>query len=184
MTDTEGNGKSEQKANNQKTSETKQGKGGTNPSFRSPSISLNSDTAVPQLKYGGGNNFDLIKKCIAIACLERYKNLGRLIIDEEYYVPPSIDVADFNLANDPYDVEKSRLCEAHKRKDKEINDMRIDRPSMLAYLISKISKESLDEVQGHKDWEVIDAERDPLKLWMVIKECHQTLTTLNVASVI
>jgi hypothetical protein len=94
---------------------------------------------VPQLKYGGGNNFDLFKKRIAIACLERYKKLGRLIIDEKYYVPPSIDVADFNLANSPYDVEKSRLHEAHKRKDKEINDMRVDRPSMFAYLISKMS---------------------------------------------
>jgi hypothetical protein len=71
--------------------------------------SLNSDTTIPQLKYGGGNNFDLFKKRVAMACLERYKNLRRLIVDEKYHVPPPIDIANYNLANDPDDVEKSRL---------------------------------------------------------------------------
>jgi hypothetical protein len=34
------------------------------------------------LKYGAGNNFDLFKKRIAVACMEKYRNLGRLIEDE------------------------------------------------------------------------------------------------------
>jgi hypothetical protein len=37
-------------------------------------------------------------------------------------------------------VEKARLREAYKRRDKEIDDMRIIRTSMYAYLISKLSK--------------------------------------------
>jgi hypothetical protein len=69
-------------------------------------------------------------------------------------MPPMVDAANYNLANDPYDVEKVRLREAHKRRDKEIVDMKVD------------------------------SERDPLKLWSMIKECHQTLTTSKVASVI
>jgi len=44
-----------------------------------------------------------------MACLERYKNLRRLIVDEKYNVPPPIDIANYNLENDPDDVEKSRL---------------------------------------------------------------------------
>jgi len=51
-----------------------------------------------------------------------------------------------------------------KRRDKETDDMRIDRTSMYAYLISKLSKESQDEIQGHADWEDIEKTRDPLKL--------------------
>jgi hypothetical protein len=62
--------------------------------------------------------------------------------------------------------------------------MRIDRISMFTYLISKLSKESVDELQGHKDWTSIEALRDPLRLWKIIKEYHQTLTTSKVASVI
>jgi hypothetical protein len=55
---------------------------------------------------------------------------------------------------------------------------------MFAYLISKLSKESYDEVQGHKDWISIEASRDPLELWLAIKTNHQILTTSKVAGII
>jgi len=42
--------------------------------------------------------------------------------------------------------------------------MKIDWTSMFAYIISKLSKKSLDEVQGDKQWAVIEASRDPLSL--------------------
>jgi hypothetical protein len=136
------------------------------------------------LRLGVSNNFDTFKKKVSIACLEKYKNLGRLINDEAYYVPPQVDLADFDLANDTNDIEKTRLREAHKRRDKEIDDMRVDRTSMFAYLLSKLSKESMDEVQGHGSWTKIETSRDPLELWLVIKSTHQILTTSKVASVI
>ncbi len=82
------------------------------------------------------------------------------------------------------DIEKTRLREAYKRRDKEVADMEIDRTSMYAYIISKLSKESLDEVQGAKDWAKVEASRDPLALWMIVKSTHQILTTSKVASVI
>jgi len=153
---------------------------------RSPTsvMSLNSDTAVPMLRLGVNNNFDNFKKKVSIACMEKYKNLGRLIVDEAYFEPPAVDPKVFNLSNDPHDIEKGRLKEAHKHRDKEINDMKIDRTSMFAYLISKLSKESLDEVQGDEAWSTIESSRDPLELWKVIKATHQILTTSKVASVI
>jgi hypothetical protein len=110
MTDPEVKGKPDQKGNKKTPESTKQSKGRTNTAARLPTACLNSDTAVSQLKYGGGNNFDLFKKRVAIACLERYKNLGRLIVNERYYVPLMIDIADYDLANDPYEVEKVRFC--------------------------------------------------------------------------
>jgi len=84
-------------------------------------------------------------------CMEKYKNLGRLIIDESYYQPPAIDLALYDLANDPHEIEKGRLKEAHKRWDKEIDDMKVDWTSMFAYLILILSKESLEKVQGYAD---------------------------------
>jgi hypothetical protein len=116
--------------------------------------------------------------------MEKYKNLGSLIVDEQYYNPPPVDTLLLDPNNDPHEIEEGRLREVHKRRDKEINDMRIDRISMYAYLLSKLSKESVDELHGHKDWSTIEASRDPLSLWKIIKECHQTLTTSKVALVI
>jgi hypothetical protein len=123
--------------------------------------SLNSDSAVPQLKYGG---VDIFKKCIAIASMEKYKKLGKHNIYEAYYEPLAVDPTNYNVANDPYQVEKSRLREAYEQRDKEIDVMSMDRMSMFAYLISMTSKESLDELQGNKDWKMINTERDPLNL--------------------
>lgn len=156
-----------------------QGKG---PGFQS----LNSDAAVHMLRFGSSNNFDLFKRKVSVACMERYKNLGRLIIDEKYYVPDNVDRTLYDLTNDPHDVEKVRLREAYKHRDKEVDDMRVDRTSMYAYLISKLSKESYDEIQGHADWQTkkIEDTRDPLDLWLVIKNSHQILTTSKVATVI
>jgi hypothetical protein len=155
-------------------------------SNRSPTsvASLNSVTAVPMLRLGVNNNFDMFKRKISIACMEKYKNLGRLIHDETYYHPPTIDISDFDLTNDPHEIEKARLREAYKRRDKEVADMLVDRTSMYAYIISKLSKESLDEIQGDTGWNQIEVERDPLKLWKVIKSTHQILTTSKVTSVI
>jgi hypothetical protein len=103
------------------------------------------------LRLGVSNNFDTFKKKVSIACMDKYKNLGRLIVDEKYYVPPAVDIMQFNLMSDPHEIEKGRLREVHKRRDKEIDDMKIDRMSMFTYIVSKLSKESLDEVQGDKD---------------------------------
>jgi hypothetical protein len=146
--------------------------------------SLNSDTAVPMLRFGISNNFDLFKRKVSVACQEHYKNLGRLITDEKYYVPPAIDSSLYDLTNDPQDIKKCRLREAYRRRDKEMDDMRIDRTAMFPYLISKLSKESLNEIQGHADWVKAESDRDPLQLWLIIKKCHQILMTSKVATVI
>ncbi len=93
-------------------------KGGKHQDFKrngAPSL-LNSDAAVPMLKYGL-ENFDTFNKKMAIACMEKYKNLGRLIVDVRYYYPPNINLLDYNVTLDLYYIEKNRLREAHKRSE-------------------------------------------------------------------
>jgi len=41
-------------------------------------------------------------------------------------VPPAVDITQFNLTSDPHEIEKGHLREAHKQRDKEIDDMKID----------------------------------------------------------
>jgi len=50
--------------------------------------------------------------------------------------------------------------------------------------VSKLSKESHDEVQGHKDWSKLEVSRDPLELWKIVKITNQILTTWKVAAII
>ena len=50
----------------------------------------NSDSAVPLLKFGSGNNWLKFRERISTACLEKYGNLGRLIELDAYYEPPEI----------------------------------------------------------------------------------------------
>ena len=51
----------------------------------------NSDSAVPLLKFGTGNNWLKFKEKISTACLEKYGNLARLMQTEYYYKPPKIE---------------------------------------------------------------------------------------------
>ena len=43
-----------------------------------------------------------------------------------YYCTTEISPFNFDLMLDPNEIKKGRLYEAHKRRDKEINDMLID----------------------------------------------------------
>lgn len=54
--------------------------------------------------------------------MDKYEILGWLIHDEKYYVPLQVDTSVFDLANNPYEIEKGVLQEAHKKKDEEIGD--------------------------------------------------------------
>jgi hypothetical protein len=73
-----------------------------------------------------------------------------VIVDKACYKPPEVNGSLYNLKNDPYEINKGRLREVHKRRDKELNDMRVDRTSIFAFIMSKLSKESVDEIQGQR----------------------------------
>ncbi len=62
--------------------------------------------------------------------------------------------------------------------------MIVDRAAMYAYILSKISKESMGELYRYPDFELIEADRDPLALWLAIKNTHQVLTMSKVAYVV
>jgi len=131
--------------------------------------SLNADQAVPMLRIGGttGSNWDYFKRKMSVACMESVGNLGRLIDDEAYYVPPQVVDADFgslNPASDPHGIRKAMLLKEYEGRHKEIRKMKEDRTKMYAYIYSKLSKESQDEIARDASFVTIEAERDPLKL--------------------
>ena len=96
-----------------------------------------------------GSNWDYFKRKMAIACMESVGNLGRLIDDEAYYSPPAIidsKYGSLNSADNPYGIQKTLLLKAYESRAKEIWRMTEDRTKLYAYIYSKISKESQDEI--------------------------------------
>jgi hypothetical protein len=62
--------------------------------------------ATNSLTSVNSDNFDIFKRKVSITCLEKYKNLGHLINDEKYYVLATIDMALYDLTNDPHEIKK------------------------------------------------------------------------------
>ena len=151
---------------------------------KTSSKSLNSDEAVPMLKYGPYNNFIVFKERLKTACMEKYGDLARLIELEEYWEPDAIDRAtDYaNAGTDEY--VKTALVHAIKERATTIAKMRANRANMFAYMMSKLSKESIDELKRHDSFANIDEKVDPLLLWKTIKELHMVATSSKVTQVV
>ena len=151
---------------------------------RSVMANLNSDGAVPQLRFAPPGNWDLFKRKMTVAALEKFGNLGRLIQDEAYYSPPAVSTELYNLTDDPHGIQKMLLIKAYKARDKEIRGMEKERASMFAYVLSKISRESLDEISRAETFAAMEVSRDPLVLWLLLKNTHMVATVSKVPAVV
>lgn len=155
---------------------------------------LNSDEDVPMLRYGPNNNFVVFKERMSTACMEKYGQLGRLIKLEEYWEPEELNEDDYLVEEEGREGQPPRMILTEfgrenmrqdiKKRSEIVSKMMEDRPKLYAYIISKLSKESLDEVKQHQDYEQIDRDVDPLRLWMTIKSLHMVTTTSRVEGVV
>ena len=145
-----------------------------------------AEEAVPILKYGPGNNWIEFKKRMAIAATEKYRNLGRITEQETYYIPPEIffDPDTLNPTNDPFGLNKAAVMEEVKERRKQIERMRDDRPSLYAFILFKLSRESEDELKRYVDYNAFHEQQIPLELWTALKDLHLITTTSKCASVI
>lgn len=109
---------------------------------RSPQV--NPDE-VPVLRYGPSNNWIIFRERVISNALDRFGDLGRIIETEKYYNPPEVDENKYDLANDPSGINKIRLIEAHKIRDKKITKMEDDRASLFGFILKKLSRESLEK---------------------------------------
>jgi hypothetical protein len=135
------------------------GKGGRNANnFKKDSKKqakpLNSDEAVPMLRYGPSNNFVTFKDKIKTACMEKYGDLGRLIELEAYWQPPKVNKDAFPKADSDI-YEKQALIEAVKERSNAVAKMNSNKSSMYAYIMSKMSTESIDEIKRHRGYNIL-----------------------------
>jgi hypothetical protein len=101
----------------------------------------------------------------------------------EYYEPPEIDEAEYDLDNDPRGIKLQLYKGALKDRLKSIKEMKDKRSSLYAMIEMHLRKESLDEVKQHEDYDTSHADKDPMGLWDAVTDTHRVMTTSRVASV-
>jgi hypothetical protein len=84
----------------------------------------------------------------------------------------------FDPTSDPLGINKAALLEAVKNRIKKIDRMKDDRPSLYAFIFSKLSRELEDKIKRTEKYEVWSKERDPLSLWLALKDLH-LITTIS-----
>lgn len=146
-------------------------------------LEVNPDE-VPVLRYGPSNNWILFRERVISNALDRFGDLGRVIEIEKYYYPPEVDDTKFDLTNDPNGINKMRLMEAHKIREKKITKMEDDRSNLFGFILKKLSRESLEEVKHHVNWVKFNSNKDVLDFWLALKDVHMTLTTSKIDSVV
>ena len=155
---------------------------------------LSADENVPMLTFGQATNFAEFQEALSTACLEKYGDLGRLIEDDEYYKPDEVKKSDHDPPlkedgseeddADVISVYRATYLEAIKQRLKDIAKMKSDRSSMYAYIKSKLSTESDNEVKRHPKYGVFNKAVCPLELWLAVKERHLITTTSQDARII
>jgi hypothetical protein len=101
-----------------------------------PDYKKNKDPEeIPVLKYGPSNNFTRFKEALSKAALRDYGHLGTLVKTGRYYKPTEPDLDDYDLANDPYGINKATFMEDVKEHRKELLKMHTDRPKLYALIL-------------------------------------------------
>ena len=129
--------------------------------------------AVPMLRHGTENNFPTHKKKLAVAVLEKYHDLGRMIDLGEYYVPDAVDADLYDLDDDPHGLNLSEYKDARKTRLRNMDRMKSDRAGMFAFMMLHLSNESLDAIKLVDDWDEANHEKDPLMLWQLMEATHR-----------
>ena len=140
--------------------------------------------AVPKLKHGVDNNFQLFKKRILNAALREYGDVARLIDQGDYWMPEEIDQELFDLDNDPHGIHLSELKDQIKDRNREISRMKRNRPMFYAFMLDHLSHESLDAIKLEANWEDADDRKDPLALWQMIEDTHRVAAASRIPVVL
>lgn len=130
-----------------------------------------SDKKVPLLKFGQGNNWLAFKEKMYTACLEKYGDLARLIENEQYDDSPVINDEEFPGWRDD-EVMKTLYIGEIKARQKVVRQIKDDQAKMYAYIVSKLSKESMDEFKHHEDYQTVKGDLSVFGLWVVLREIH------------
>jgi len=119
---------------------------------------------------------------MALAAGFGYGRLGDFIEQGVYYIPP-MKTPDMTIVDS---AMRDKVLEAdYRESSKEMKKLEVERPMLYAFIVSKLSLDSEDELKRHYNYTIINTSKDPLQLWQAL-ECLHLVTTVskNVAYVL
>ena len=151
---------------------------------RQRSRSWTNPDSVPKLKHGTDNNYPAFKKKFMVAAMSKFGDLARLINLGEYYVPEEVDIDQYDLVNDPHQLNFHDLRDARKERARAMAKMKADRTAFFAFIILHLSNESMDAVKLEPGWDDADEAMDPLSLWQKIEATHRVAVASRIPTVL
>ena len=103
------------------------------------------------LHYGYQGNFHKFKEAVSEEAIEKNGRLGLLIENGVHWFLAPVDVASFDLANDPFNVQSGLFKQECEARMKLMRNMNEQKPLFYTQMWKHLSPESMDEIKRHAD---------------------------------
>ena len=149
-------------------------------SYESALPKVQDPDAVPILRPGKNGNYPLWIKQVRKAAVRLFGDLGRLYVDDAYYIEPPLDLFGIDL-NEPWNadnqtveeyIQRATLLQESKSRTTKMKSMESDRPKMYGWIEQRLSAASEEMVRARPEWTEMSALRDPLMQHLAIKATH------------
>ena len=121
------------------------------------------------------NNFQTFRDALQLYAMKEYKDLGRMIELEEYYVPPEVVIPppeELTPEADPGGFKAHDVRAQIAERRKAIASMESNRTALYSVILGQLSTESKARLRLSEHWPAIEANKDPLLLWLLVIETH------------
>jgi len=110
---------------------------------------------------------------MALAAGFSYGRLGDFIEQGAYYVPP-MPTPDLTIIDSSM---RDMVLEAdYRERSKEMKKLEVEKPMLYAFIVSKLSLDSEDELKRHNDYNIFNTSKDPLQLWQALESLNLVTT--------
>jgi len=134
---------------------------------------LTPQEAVPTLTFGPSNNWIEFSKRMALAAGDRFGRLGD-IIEQKAYSNIPLPTPDMSIVDS---VMRDEVLKAdYRERAKIIIKMDTEKPMLYAFIVSKLSTDSEDELKRHQQYATFNTSKDPLQLWLALEQLHLVTT--------
>ena len=124
------------------------------------------------LKYGRENNFPAWKESMRNEVAIEFGLLVSIIDEGEVLHPAEVNVDDYDAGEDPHGFELHALRSRLTERQKTITKMELMMPKMRAMIWKHLSRESMEAVLRHADYDEEEHRNDPHQLYLSILATH------------
>ena len=139
---------------------------------RQPIMKIPEPPKLIMLTHGKNTNFPAWKEAMRNEIAMEYGDLVNIIDLGEVLLPAEVDVDDFDLDNDPHGLELHKLKSALTSRQRLITSQEVDLPKCRALMWKHLSRESMEAVYRHDDYDEDQHRNDPLQLYLSLRATH------------